>query len=278
MRYTKEQLRRIHDAVEVWKAAEPVDLIKRVKEIGHESAEGASEYKLIEALREKVASDLANRLKELRAGSNESVDKALEEWRKEKLEEIKRQEEMTKPKGEDSEAIQEPQAAAFHSEGLRHILNAGWSGLLEEVGWPDANPPTEQVETTLSDLEIEDGIIPGKPVPPECHAEPHTDYDGAAVRWGLTFHVRSAADCCQACLDQARDAKPGQLKCNIWVYCPWEAGCYSPDIYEHKHQECWLKQSNQPRLNFKGKYDTEYRQSHPTAPAVVPWVSGLISP
>jgi hypothetical protein len=28
----------------------------------------------------------------------------------------------------------------------------------------------------------------------------------------------------------------------VWVYCPSEDGCYSPDIYEHKHQECWLKQ------------------------------------
>lgn len=85
-------------------------------------------------------------------------------------------------------------------------------------------------------------IIPGRPMPPECHAELHTDYDGTAVRWGLTHHVESAADCCQACLDQAKRAKRGEKKCNIWVYCPSEFGCYSPDIYEHKHQECWLKQ------------------------------------
>ncbi|PWZ52704.1 DEAD-box ATP-dependent RNA helicase 30 [Zea mays] len=35
---------------------------------------------------------------------------------------------------------------------------------------------------------------------------------------------------------------PGALKCNIWVYCPSEYGRYSPDKYEHKHQECLLKQ------------------------------------
>jgi PAN domain-containing protein len=87
----------------------------------------------------------------------------------------------------------------------------------------------------------EEDPLPGRPVPHECHAELHTDYGGAAVRWGLTHHKESAADCCQACLDQARRAKPGDMKCNIWVYCPSEAGCYSPDIYEHKHQECWLK-------------------------------------
>jgi hypothetical protein len=93
-----------------------------------------------------------------------------------------------------------------------------------------------------SRAEIEDGIIPGRPLPEECHAEAHTDYDGAAVRWGLTHHVDSAADCCQACLDHARSAEGDSKKCNVWVYCPSEEGCYSPDIYEHKHQECWLKQ------------------------------------
>lgn len=87
----------------------------------------------------------------------------------------------------------------------------------------------------------EDQILPGRPIPTECHAQLHTDYDGAAVRWGLTHHKESAADCCQACLDHAKRAKPGEKKCNIWVYCPSEDGCHSPDIYQHKHQECWLK-------------------------------------
>ncbi|CAM6050447.1 unnamed protein product [Sphagnum compactum] len=121
-----------------------------------------------------------------------------------------------------------------------------------------------------------DGIIPGRPLPQECHAEAHTDYDGAAVRWGLTHHVDSAADCCQACLDHARSAEGDSKKCNVWVYCPSEEGCYSPDIYEHKHQECWLKQSDEPKLNFKGRYDEEYRNDHPNAPIVVPWVAGVI--
>lgn len=88
----------------------------------------------------------------------------------------------------------------------------------------------------------EEEIIPGPPLSPECNAEVHTDYGGTAVRWGLTHHKESAADCCQACIDQAKRARPGALKCNIWVYCPSEYGCFSPDKYEHKHQECWLKQ------------------------------------
>jgi hypothetical protein len=95
----------------------------------------------------------------------------------------------------------------------------------------------------LIDVNVADEeIIPGPPLPPECNTELHTDYGGTAVRWGLTHHKESAADCCQACIDQAKRARPGALKCNIWVYCPSEYGCYSPDKYEHKHQECWLKQ------------------------------------
>lgn len=88
---------------------------------------------------------------------------------------------------------------------------------------------------------LADEILPGRPLPPECHAELHTDYDGAAVRWGLNHHKESAADCCQACLVQAKRAKPNEKKCNVWVYCPAEMGCHSPDIYEHRLGECWLK-------------------------------------
>jgi len=94
---------------------------------------------------------------------------------------------------------------------------------------------------TKSTFSSEEEVLPGRPLPPECNTELHTDYGGAAMRWGLTHHKDSAADCCKACLDQAKRAKEGEKKCNIWVYCPSEYGCHSPDIYQHKYQECWLK-------------------------------------
>ena len=93
----------------------------------------------------------------------------------------------------------------------------------------------------------DDTILAGKRLPPECNVEHHTDYGGKAVKWGLTHHKESAYECCQACLDQARNAKPDEIKCNIWVYCPVEEGCHSPDIYQHKLQECWLKYVSSPR-------------------------------
>jgi len=94
---------------------------------------------------------------------------------------------------------------------------------------------------TKSTLSSEEEVLPGRPLPPQCNAELHTDYGGVAVRWGLTHHKDSAADCCQACLDHAKHAKKDEKKCNIWVYCPSQFGCHSPDIYQHKYQECWLK-------------------------------------
>jgi hypothetical protein len=96
----------------------------------------------------------------------------------------------------------------------------------------------------------EEEVLPGRALPPECKPELHTDYDGSAVRWGLTHHKDSAADCCQACLDHAKRAKEGEKKCNIWVYCPSEFGCHSPDIYQHKHMECWLKYVSSALMNM----------------------------
>jgi hypothetical protein len=36
-----------------------------------------------------------------------------------------------------------------------------------------------------------------------------------------------------------------------------------------------LWQADEPQTNFKGQYDEEYRQQHPTAPVIVPWISGV---
>lgn len=161
---------------------------------------------------------------------------------------------------------------------LKRALQFNWHVLLEDIGlWiPSEVSHTEHDDKPENEPEEEE-IIAGPPLPSQCNAELHTDYDGAAVRWGLTHPKESAADCCQACLDQAKNARPGELRCNIWVYCPSEFGCFSPDKYEHKHQECWLKQADHPKLNFKDKYSESYRDSHPTAPVVVPWMSGVIS-
>jgi len=221
-------------------------------------------------LKQKVSREILQRLRDLGDNRNSTEQReAVESWRVEKLKYIR---------SSSTQNLSNFGLSSEESRMLKRVLDFNWRMLLEDIGlWI---PPTvyhiEHDDKPENEQEEEE-IVPGPPLPPECNAELHTDYGGTAVRWGLTHHKESAADCCQACIDQAKRAKPGALKCNIWVYCPSEYGCYSPDKYEHKHQECWLKQADHPKLNFKHRYSERYRDSHPTAPVVVPWMSGVIS-
>ncbi|WOK94314.1 hypothetical protein Cni_G03016 [Canna indica] len=267
-----DQAKKMEDSIRIRRAAEPLALVKAVKKLRKElSREEKRALKLPELVKQKLANEVLQRLQGVNNSNLTEQQDAVSLWRVEKLEEVKKAI-SSKSNSNSSSSIPYQEAKM-----LKRILETNWPKLIEGIGlWMPANViNTEHDDKPENEPEIEE-IIPGRPMPPECHAELHTDYDGAAVRWGLTHHKESAADCCQACLDQAKRAKPGEMKCNIWVYCPSEFGCYSPDIYEHKHQECWLKQAEKPRLNFKEKYSESYRNNHPTAPVVVPWMSGFV--
>ncbi|XP_057838542.1 uncharacterized protein LOC131048563 isoform X1 [Cryptomeria japonica] len=271
LKYTEHEHTRMQQAIKVRRESEPVDLILRVKEIEEEALRENMMEKLLQSTREKLKDEVLRVLKELNADSNSTAQQVLEDWRKKKLEEAK--------KGKNIKAVANSTVQPVDNEMVAKVLESDWVSVLEEAGVP-FNPETSDDgsgKLLQGGPEIEDGIIPGRTLPIQCHAEAHTDYDGIAVRWGLTHHKESAADCCQACLDQAKIAKVGEKKCNVWVYCPSESGCYSPDKYEHKHQECWLKQADNAKLNFKGRYSEAYRREHPSAPVVVPWVSGMTS-
>jgi hypothetical protein len=115
------------------------------------------------------------------------------------------------------------------------------------------------------------GVIE-RAIPPEkCYPEVKTDFGGVAVRWGLSYHVSSAGECCNACSRQAAFAEAGQLRCNVWVFCPESKGCQSPDGYEHKFGECWLKQADQPRA-----FVHDYSILGLVPPIPVLWISGVI--
>ncbi|CAM0148294.1 unnamed protein product [Urochloa decumbens] len=270
VQYTEEQIKSVKESIRIRREAEPVELVQAVKKLRKVFAREEKRRKELPlVLKQKISYDILRRLQDL--GDNGSLAQqreVVESWRTEKLKDIK------------SASTQNQSNLDLSSEEtrlLKRALEFNWHMLMEDIGlWI----PEEVIHTVHDDKpenEPEEEIIAGPPLSPQCNAELHTDYDGAAVRWGLTHHKESAADCCQACLDQAKNAKPGELKCNIWVYCPSEFGCFSPDKYEHKHQECWLKQADQPKLNFKDKYSESYRDAHPTAPVVVPWMSGVIS-
>ncbi|PON98792.1 dimethylallyl, adenosine tRNA methylthiotransferase [Trema orientale] len=272
VKYTPDQIRKMEESIWIRREAEPVELVKLVKKFEKELSSEVMGSELPQHLKQSLTEDVIQRLKTLGANANISEQReAVERWRKEKLNETKQ---LTLERGAVDSTIPHEEA-----DMLARALESSWAVLCKEIGlWiPPEIINQEHNDKPEGEEESEDDILPGRPVPAECHAELHTDYDGAAVRWGLTFHRESAADCCQACLDQAKHAKALEKKCNIWVYCPSEEGCYSPDIYQHKQQECWLKYAEKPKLNFKDKYPESYRNSHPTAPFIVPWVSGVIS-
>ncbi|CAL9761935.1 unnamed protein product [Musa acuminata subsp. burmannicoides] len=266
--FSVDQTKRIEESIQIRREAEPVELVKAVRKLTKEfSREAKRGLKLPRSLKQKLVYEILHSLQSVNNTNVTEQRDTAELWRVEKLEEVKR---ATRTKSNSSIPYQE-------AKMLKRALESKWPILMEEIGlWTPADVVNSEHNDKPENEQDPEEIIPGRPLPPECHAEPHTDYDGTAVRWGLTHHKESAADCCQACLDQANRAKPGQMKCNIWVYCPSEYGCYSPDIYEHKHQECWLKQAEEPRVNFKDKYSESYRTDHSNAPVVVPWISGVV--
>ncbi|KAL9244183.1 hypothetical protein vseg_017986 [Gypsophila vaccaria] len=272
VKYTPEQIRKMEESLRIREASEPMELIKAVKNFTVVLAEQRRKPKLPLHLKQSIRAEILEQLKSLPANTSLSEQReAVESWRRVKLHELN----LVLLGENNTTLIISTDEAAL----LLNALQTKWSMVMEEIGlWiPPVIINQEHDDKPPRVDEFEDYPLPGKPVPPECHAELHTDYGGAAVRWGLTHHKESAADCCQACLDQAKRAKPGEMKCNIWVYCPSETGCHSPDIYEHRNQECWLKYAEQPKVTFKDKYSDSYRNAHPTAPLVVPWASGVIS-
>ncbi|CAK9176988.1 unnamed protein product [Ilex paraguariensis] len=260
----------MEESIRIRKASEPVKLVKLVKQIKEKYLTEEKIVELPQPVKQKITDEILGRLRVLNASANATeLQDAVESWRNEKLKEAKQ---ITHGKTVNSTIP--PEEAGM----LVRALESSWAELSEDIGlWiPVEIVHKEHDDKPEGEEESEKEILPGRPLPPECHGELHTDYDGAAVRWGLTHHKESAYDCCQACLDHAKHAKEGENKCNIWVYCPYETGCYSPDIYEHKHGECWLKYAEKPRLNFKNKYSDSYRNAHPNAPVIVPWVSGVV--
>ncbi|CAN1197473.1 hypothetical protein LINPERHAP2_LOCUS44085 [Linum perenne] len=273
LEYTPDEISKMEESIRIRRANEPIELKKLVKQLRNEFSKQDTVVDLPLEVKHSLTDEILQRLRSLSANASilDQLAEAVETWRKEKLLEVKQSTSLNR--GGNSTFLQEKAGV------LVKALESDWAVLSENIGlWiPSELTNSEHDDRPDGQEEQEEEILPGPPLKPECHAELHTDYDGVAVKWGLTHPKDSAAECCQACLDHAKRAKPGSAKCNIWVYCPSENGCYSPDIYEHKNMECWLKYAENPKVNFKDRYSETYRNSHPNAPVVVPWVSGVVS-
>ncbi|KAK2376672.1 dimethylallyl, adenosine tRNA methylthiotransferase [Trifolium repens] len=62
-------------------------------------------------------------------------------------------------------------------------LESDWDELCEEIGlWIPAQVVNEEHDDKPAGTEdFEEEILLGRPLPSECHAELHTDYDGTAA-------------------------------------------------------------------------------------------------
>lgn len=270
-KYTPQQIRKMEESIQLRKQLEPVELINVVNGLKNELSMDEKVQQIPEHIKQKITDEILVTLKGVNANEDATVlQDAVESWRREKLKEAT---ELIHEKTSNS-TISLKEATL-----LAQALGDNWAELSEEIGlWiPVQIINTEHDDKPEGEEELDYEVIAGKQLPLQCHTEVHTDYGGDAVRWGLTHHKESAYDCCMACLDQAKQAGPNQKKCNVWVYCPSETGCHSPDIYQHKHQECWLKYAENPKLNFKDRYPESYRNAHPNAPVIVPWMSGVVS-
>jgi len=123
-----------------------------------------------------------------------------------------------------------------------------------------------------------------------CNAKLHAGYGGGAFTWGMSYHVSSAQECCDACLSHAstctEEGSVGKVyyhrkwegnvtaercpshmssneggthkaqPCNIWVFCPTlpsDGGlCWSNDVWNHSYGECWLKNQPTPERPWAG--------------------------
>ncbi|XP_057459503.1 uncharacterized protein LOC130750095 [Actinidia eriantha] len=85
------QLRYIKESDEIRRAMEPLELIRRVREIGHEAYIKPKPVEQKEA-KQAAAADLISRLSNFRSNSDSNSLKALEEWRKRKMERARQRE------------------------------------------------------------------------------------------------------------------------------------------------------------------------------------------
>ena len=88
------------------------------------------------------------------------------------------------------------------------------------------------------------------------------DPQGNAVVDGRGHHVKSAAECCDACAAHA-SKHPNNRPCNSWVFC-YMPHCWSADNGNtHLFGECWLKWQSDPKhplYGQRGKYTDDFRR------------------
>ncbi|CAA6659446.1 unnamed protein product [Spirodela intermedia] len=278
-KFSDKHINRMEESIRLRRAAQPIKLIRLVQGLKKEFSRKERNLELSQPVKLELAEELLQRLKELGADTNATLQhEVLERWRTEKLGTVKMM--MENATLNSTKSFQEALA-------LKRAFESDWLMLLEDIGlWIPVEVVNKEIDDKPEDEEEPDAFLfilllchslqtkksYLAAYSTECHAEPHTDYDGTAVRWGLTHHKESAADCCQACLDHAKRANLGKLSVTYGCTALWSLDAIPPTFMSTN-----IRNADKPRLNFKDKYSESYRSSHPSAPEVVPWMSGVIA-
>jgi hypothetical protein len=129
--YSEEDLKRQEESNDLRRAVLPVRLMERIKEIEAQTEMEISKSQSASAARQRVALELAQRLRHLRFINNKlNPQQGLEEWRKKKLDSLKKQEhtklekdQANEEEEEEEELVKKTEMVGFNSQPPNHKPN-----------------------------------------------------------------------------------------------------------------------------------------------------------
>ncbi|PKA49144.1 hypothetical protein AXF42_Ash010829 [Apostasia shenzhenica] len=205
----KEHVRRTEESARIRRTLEPVELVRLVKQLSKRFDGERLGWDSDQSVKQKLAGEILQRLSELGPGTNATeqrgfpvlqclsflssviyvdiilmlmlVKETVGLWLAEKLKSLK----LIL-----LNSTTESSMLAKDANILARALESDRKKFLEDIGlWiPSETNNYEINDNPENATEFEEDLIPGQLLPPECHADPHTDYDGLAVRWGPTHH------------------------------------------------------------------------------------------
>ncbi|CAK9268501.1 unnamed protein product [Sphagnum jensenii] len=128
--YSEEDLKRQEESNDLRRAVLPVRLMERIKEIEAQTEVEISKSQSASAARQRVALELAQRLRYLRfINSKSNPQQGLEEWSKKKLDSLKKQEhtklkkDQANEEEEEEELVKKTEMVGFNSHPPDHKSN-----------------------------------------------------------------------------------------------------------------------------------------------------------
>ncbi|KAG6396412.1 hypothetical protein SASPL_142561 [Salvia splendens] len=174
------------------KAAEPTELIRLISQLKEKFASEERVEELPHSLKKKLIHEILDKFRSLDAAANGTEQRGQSglDW----LENLNIS----------------PLVYLLDISAVSRALGSGWSDMSEEIGlWIPVPIINKEHDKPEGEQESDEEVLPGRKLPPECNAELHSDYDGAASETPrLNFKDKYP--------ESYRDAHP-----NAPVFVPW---------------------------------------------------------